>query len=126
MAAEAGGARLPKRDRLRKRREYLAVQGRGQKIHLRHLLVFALARADDQRRLGITVTRKVGGAVVRNRIRRRLREAWRRERESLPAGYDFVFVAKRSAVEMSVEEARRSMRLVARRLGGPARRRRSG
>jgi ribonuclease P protein component len=49
----------------------------------RYLVVFALAGEGDACRLGITATRKTGGAVVRNRARRRVRELFRAERELL-------------------------------------------
>lgn len=88
------------------------------KHHLRHFLVFVVppaARPEDQPeglrpevprpevvrpqvpRLGITVTRKVGDATVRNRIKRYVREAFRRKRGSFTPGYDMVWVAKQSA-----------------------------
>ena len=71
-------------------------------------MVFAkvLAKADvsDQpgaTRLGITVTRKVGNAVARNRIKRMVREVFRQNRERLPAGLDVVWVAKQQAANAS-------------------------
>src|SRR5260370_18105049 len=56
-------------------------------------------------RVGLTVSSKVGGAVVRNRVKRRLREAVRRELSGLPA-VDLVIVAPASSVDASVEEFR--------------------
>lgn len=67
-------------------------------------------------RLGVTVTRKVGKAVKRNRIKRLVREAFRRERRSLPEGLDMVWVAKRDAIEMTFEGVVRDMRTLAERL----------
>src|SRR5690606_29130162 len=52
-------------------------------------------------RLGITVTRKVGNAVVRNRIKRLVREVFRQHRARLPVGLDLVFVAKQQAAQAS-------------------------
>ena len=52
-------------------------------------------------RLGITVTRKVGKAVARNRIKRLVREVFRRQHQHLRAGLDMVWIAKRSAAEVS-------------------------
>ncbi|MDB4958495.1 MAG: rnpA [Myxococcales bacterium] len=84
--------------RLRRRAEYLAVQSTGQKLHGRHLLALASKRTDSDLvgRLGITVTKKVGNAVVRNRIKRLVRE-WMRLHGWVPAGWDIVLVAKDSA-----------------------------
>jgi ribonuclease P protein component len=84
--------------RLRERSEYLAVQSGGQKLHGRHVLGIARKRPDPQLpgRLGLTVTKKVGNAVVRNRIKRLVRE-WIRLHGWVPRGWDVVLVAKDSA-----------------------------
>lgn len=102
-------------ERLTTRREYLLVQQRGMRIHLKDLLAFVYPRAEE-RRIGITASRKVGGAVERNRLKRLLREAWRRERGQLPLGHDIVFVAKRSAAGMTFAEVLRQFEELARRL----------
>jgi len=84
--------------RLRERTEYLAVQAAGAKLHGRHVLGIARKRPDPllPARLGLTVTKKVGNAVVRNRIKRLVRE-WLRLHGWVPRGWDIVLVAKDSA-----------------------------
>lgn len=67
-------------------------------------------------RLGVTVTRKVGKAVKRNRIKRLVREAYRRERASLPVGIDMVWVAKRDAVDGTLDAVVHDMRSLGDRL----------
>ena len=84
--------------RLRQRADFLAVQDHGQKHHGRHVLAIARKRTapDLAGRLGLTVTKKVGNAPVRNRIKRMLRE-WLRLHGWVPTGWDMVLVAKDSA-----------------------------
>ena len=82
--------------RLKRRADFLQVAGLGRKAPMPGLVLQALPRGDGApARLGFTVTRKVGNAVVRNRCKRRLREA---ARITLPlygrAGCDYVFVAR--------------------------------
>ncbi|EKF41179.1 ribonuclease P [Nitratireductor indicus C115] len=86
--------------RLRKRAEFLAVR-RGEKRRGRLFLLEVLDRGDeDAPRLGITVTKKVGNAVVRNRVRRRIKEACRIHAiHDMAAGRDYVIVARRAVLD---------------------------
>ena len=82
--------------RLKKRAEFLRVSGRGRKTPMPGLVLQVLKRDDDApARLGFTVTKKVGNAVVRNRTRRRLREAARLLLRDMPVtGADLVLVGR--------------------------------
>jgi ribonuclease P protein component len=92
---------FPKEVRLRRRSEFLRVQDKGFKITADCLLCLVLphGRNDGPTRLGLTVSTKVGPSVVRNRIRRRLRELFRVRKSSLPKGLDMVIIARNSAAE---------------------------
>lgn len=77
----------------------------------RHLVIYAAPNGLADMRLGLAVGLKHGGAVQRNRIKRRLREAFRHERSELPAGYDLVCVPRVGSVT-SLALLRKSLRLV--------------
>jgi ribonuclease P protein component len=96
-----GAFSFPKEVRLRRRSEFLRVQDKGHKVTADCLLCLVLpnGRADGLTRLGLTVSTKVGPSVVRNRIRRRLRELFRVKKATLPKGLDMVFIARSSAAE---------------------------
>ncbi len=93
--------RFPKEVRLRRRSEFLKVQETGQRFPADAFLALALpnARPDRATRLGLTVSTKVGNAVVRNRIRRRLRELFRTRRAHFPGGLDVVLIARTQAAQ---------------------------
>lgn len=97
--------------RLKKRKQYLKV-ARGARTSRRGFLLQALARGDssgttdaDPARFGFTVTKKTGNAVVRNRIRRRLKEAVRLHGAGVAApGIDLVLIGRRPALDMPFSE----------------------
>lgn len=99
--------RLRKDERLLKRGEFLAAQ-RGGARHVTPLLVVYACPAPPRpySRLGVTVSRKVGNAVVRNVVKRRLRETFRRNKASLPVGFEFVWIARAGAGEAPWEALR--------------------
>ncbi len=96
---------FPKADRIRRRVDFKRVQSLGERVHAPHFLVMVLARTDAQRRIGLTVTKKVGHAADRNRVRRVLREVFRRNRELFPEGADLVVIAKQGAPAIGYHEA---------------------
>jgi ribonuclease P protein component len=98
----------PKTARLRRRRDFLAVQQRGRRLYAAEVLVLALHTGGDRPRIGITVSSKVANAVARNRVKRWVREAFRAVRTDLPP-VDLVVVARRGAAEMGLAGARRAL-----------------
>lgn len=98
-------------DKLKKRKQFLAVQ-RGERHRGRYFLLETLSRDDvDEPRFGITVTRKQGNAVERNRIRRRLTEAIRMsEGRDMRPGNDYVVVGRRDILSAPFEELKAELR----------------
>lgn len=83
-------------ERVRKRPDYQAVQSSGRKVPTQHFLLFFLPHA-SVRRMGVTVTKKIASAVGRNRVKRLVREAFRRNKERFPQHTDVVVVARHGA-----------------------------
>jgi ribonuclease P protein component len=80
------------------------------------LLALALRNEVGATRMGFTVSTKVGNAVVRNRIRRRLRELYRQRRASLPSGVDAVLIARSGAATADFQRLSRAFDQIAARL----------
>ena len=95
---------FPKTARLTKRSEFLDLFRRGGKVHTAHFILFSKAGRTGESRLGITVSAKVGNAVVRNRVKRSLRELFRRQYRKLLSRRDVVIVAKKGAGELAWPE----------------------
>jgi ribonuclease P protein component len=95
-----------KRRRLSRSGDFDRVYREGRSYPGRHLVVYSFPRANSEEgpRLGISVGRKVGGAVERNRVKRMLREAFWACSEDLPEGHDFVIVARPAAGELAERE----------------------
>jgi ribonuclease P protein component len=96
-----GRENFPKSARLRKRPEFLKLSRTGRKIHSAHFVILSGDNDSGENRLGITVSSKVGNAVARNRIKRSVREFFRRRRHDLGKGLDFVVIARTSAAQIS-------------------------
>jgi ribonuclease P protein component len=91
--------------RLSRSADFERVYRRGRSQGNRHLVVYAFPRGgDDGPRLGVSVSRKVGGAVQRNKVKRLLREAFRARAGGLPQDHDFVVVARPEARDLAERE----------------------
>lgn len=90
-------ASFPKERHLLLSSDFRRVVNGGRKIHSRNLLVFFYSSPQATGRLGVTVTKKYGKAVLRNRAKRVVREAFRLNRDRLPPGVDVVVIVKREA-----------------------------
>lgn len=93
---------LPKAERIAKRADFVRVYSDGKKQFGRYVVVFALPTEHGLSRIGITATRKIGKANVRNRLKRWSREVYRTRRSELGLerrSIDFVINIKQSAVD---------------------------
>lgn len=92
-----------RRERLLKRREFLGAYASGEKVHSSTLVVYVCKNRHSCHRLGLTVSRKIGNAVTRNRIKRRLRELFRIRKNEIPGSLDIVINVKRLSATASFQ-----------------------
>jgi ribonuclease P protein component len=94
---------VQRRNRLSRSRDFDAVYRQGRSVSTRYLVLYWFKRVDDdagaEPRLGIAVPKKLGGAVVRNRVKRQLKEAWRGMIDQVPPGQDYVLAAREGLPE---------------------------
>jgi ribonuclease P protein component len=112
MRARPGAtARRAKRGRLSRSADFDRVFRQGRSQANRVLVLYAFPRpGEPEPRLGLSVSRKVGGAVERNRVKRLLREAFAAEAARAPAGHDVVLVARPAAREVAQREGLAGLR----------------
>ena len=87
-------------ERIRRRADFKRVYDGGLRVHSRYSTIFILANSLDVGRLGIAATKKLGGAVRRNRAKRLIREIFRRNK--IASGFDVVVVPKRELLDASL------------------------
>ncbi len=111
------GARLNRASRLRHPRDFRRIGSQGSRRASRYFILLVVIREGTPEaagaRLGITVSRKVGDAVVRNRVKRRVREWFRRERGHLEERADLVVIARPPAAELPGREIARDLQELA-------------
>jgi ribonuclease P protein component len=86
--------------RLRRRAEFNQAWSKGKKRHTPHFIILALVTDRGATRLGVTVSRKIGGAVRRNKVKRLLREFFRTHYHLLPLHMDLSIIAKKGAADI--------------------------
>ncbi len=92
-----------KQERLLKRADFLGLAGQGQKFHTSDFVVLCKEHPASAVRIGITVSRKVGNAVTRNRVKRMIREFYRQNKDFF-APADYNIIAKQGAARLSLSE----------------------
>jgi len=109
--------RFPKSNRLLKRDEFRRVYDKGSKIQARYFTAFVLTNSQEQPSIGITVTRKIGKAVRRNRARRLVREVFRKNKLLVPQGVDMVINVKHPLIDASYSDLEEDFTTFLKRIG---------
>jgi ribonuclease P protein component len=98
-----------KHEKIHKRKDFVTIYEQGFRRYSKHFTVIERRNQEGLRRLGITVTKKVGIAVQRNRIKRLLREFFRLHKSGFPSSQDIVIVAKRDAHSLTYQDVCREL-----------------
>jgi ribonuclease P protein component len=100
---------LSKQERLRSSKDFRLALRYGNRLHTEHFTVILRPNALPTSRLGVTVSKKVGNAVKRNRVKRYLREFFRLHKHKLPVSHDLVIIAKKNAAALAYYDVREEL-----------------
>lgn len=95
---------MDKKYKIRNSREFRVVYDKGNSKANRLLVLFYINNGKDYNRVGFSVTKKLGNSVVRNKVKRLIKEGFRANSENIKSGYDLVFLSRIKANEASYEE----------------------
>ena len=95
--------------RLTRNKEFQSVYKRGRSYAGRYMVLYTLSTGDGQKRIGFTVGKRIGGAVKRNLVRRRLKEAYRLMEDIIVPGYDLVIIGRVRALSASFVQLQKEM-----------------
>ncbi|MBQ4559266.1 MAG: ribonuclease P protein component [Tyzzerella sp.] len=87
-----------------KNKDFQIVYKKGKSYANKYLIMYVLNNKEEENRLGISVSKKVGNSVIRHRITRLIRESYRLQKEKFQSGYDIVVIARSSAKDKSYDE----------------------
>ncbi len=104
-----GSFSFSKKERLLKRKDFVNLNRSGRRIYSKNFLIIIDKNGMEFSRLGITVTKKIGKAVKRNRIKRLVREFFRLNKEKLPKGYDISIIARADVSGLKLQDIEREL-----------------
>jgi ribonuclease P protein component len=96
--------------RLKKNIEFKRVYKQGRSVANRYVVMYILRNGTPHRKAGFSVSKKIGGAVQRNRIKRVFREVYRLNQEVLVEGIDIVFIARHASKQASFQEVTKAFK----------------
>ena len=96
-------------NRLKKNEDFRRVYQKKRSMANKLLIIYILENKHEYNRVGFTVSKKVGKSVIRNRVKRLLRESYRLNEEKILQGYDIIFIARNTASKASYWEIENAM-----------------
>ncbi len=101
---------MKKRNRLKKNEDFQKVFKKGKSMANRQYVLYVLHQPEAKEfRVGLSVSKKIGNAVVRNRVKRLIRQVIQEERDLLKQENDYIIIARKPAAELSYEETKKSL-----------------
>jgi len=108
---------LSKRYRLTRRNQFTYVYKKGESSPAKSLILIYVKSKSNGLKVGFSVSKKIGNSVVRNKIKRRLREAFRAKLPNITTGYNYIVIARPSIVDDSFEDIIKSLEYVLKKSG---------
>ncbi|MBU5437972.1 ribonuclease P protein component [Tissierella sp. MSJ-40] len=100
---------MNKKYRLRNNMEFKKVYNGRKNYWNRNLILYIRRNGLDNSRVGYSITKKIGNSVVRNKVRRRMKEIYRLNFHNIKEGYDLIFIPKKNVVDISYKELESAM-----------------
>ncbi|MBZ2175698.1 ribonuclease P protein component [Schnuerera sp. xch1] len=100
---------MDKKFRLRSNQEFKKVYQNGKNYWNRNLIMYARRNGLDYSRIGFTVTKKIGNSVVRNRVKRRMKEIFRKNFDNIKGKYDIILIPKKNVVNIKYSDLESAM-----------------
>ncbi len=94
---------------LRKNEDFKKIYKSGKNYWNRNLILYVRKNSLNYNRVGYSITKKIGNSVVRNKVRRRMKEIYRLNLLNIEQGYDFIFIPKRNVTDISYKELESAM-----------------
>lgn len=102
---------MKKKYRIKKNNDFQRVFKHGKSMANRQFIIYTLEQSEEPEfRIGLSVSKKIGNAVTRNRVKRLIRQVFLEEKERIIKGKDFVVIARKPAAEMNYHEVKSSLK----------------
>jgi ribonuclease P protein component len=96
--------------RIKKNKDFQTVFKQGKSIANRQFVIYILQRSEEQEfRIGLSVSKKIGNAVTRNRVKRLIRQFFLEEKHRIASGREYIIIARKPAADMGYQEVKGSL-----------------